>query len=518
MSYISPLHIVRSIDDDATADLTPDYLLRVRKRLLAELNLSGESSILIGGKEHTKDTIIKTIDQLLHIKDLELHDFIYRHSFLLNFLEDEAVLIDIDRYAALSIPGSIRQQFDTLLSERFILQFRKGISSRKFAIAERALTGMNFLESNLRLACYEDIHRALGAFHIFLQELRRKVNRYTNTQIEFLTYPSLAVFLNALPDGFSEVKQQIIARIINIVTFYSSLSQHRHELVISISNVLMLLECNEEQSAIIRNNHERFTSYHDGEFLWPPSPSTRSNSTSPALANLDFRFFLWVITAIFCAVIFRGLLDNGSNDIPREEYKNPAGSELISHKSSVTTTLSDLRKDVVQFLAILPEVRTGYFVNRVHPVVGLAPLKDPQFFTYQSDFSNCTETLTIKNTTGYDLIVFEYDSLENRLRSLFISKGVSEKISFNLASRFVFYFGNRLSMYSIPRFNSITEHEFFGEAHTHSTDILLNTYVIRPMKGKKAEEFIVTLDPAFLETPAKEYPSGNVSLVRIEQF
>ena len=143
-------------------------------------------------------------------------------------------------------------------------------------------------------------------------------------------------------------------------------------------------------------------------------------------------------------------------------------------------------------------------------------LRGWQFSTYQGDFSNLDKNLNIKNSTDYDLLVFEYDSLQNALRSLFISKDTSEKISFNVSSRFVFYFGNTLSMYRIPKFNTIAEHEFFAEAHSNSRNILFNIYSIRPKTEAIPEEYTLTLKQAFLEKPAEEYSSENVTLVRIE--
>lgn len=518
MSYVSPLHIIAGLRNDPEIALNADSLIRLRKRLLAELNLSGESSITVNGKVYTKDAIIKKTDQLLQNESLDLHDFIYRHSFLLTYLEDESSLITIELYAGLTVPESFRQPLGLLLSERVILQFKKGISSRKFAVAEQALVLMNLLESNLRLACYEEIHRSLMAFYHFLWELKKSINRYSENEIGFLSYDSLAVFLNALPDSFSEVKHNIISCCISIVVIYDSFSEHNHALVISISNMLLQLECEKEQSELIRSNHDIFSPFRQSSVAWAPrsGSSKTTEKTKPATSNLDYRYFLWLIVAIIVVSILGGLAD------PEESYEEDGMSSAQNFpaikENKVEKTINDFRTEVLGLIVAGPEGRLAGFTEPVYPFTGLSPFKDLKFYTDSADFRNWTGTLHLNNRTAYDLILFRFDSLRSELRTLFIPKDISVDLAFNDNTRLMFYFGNALMTEQPAMYNGPKGQEFFTKLHEHTDEILIKDYKIAlKQNAKPANEITLTMNPDFLDNPKDEYRFKAFSLSAVKE-
>lgn len=509
MSYVSPLHIVAGISDDQAMTLSPDNLVRLRKRLLAELDLSGEIGITIKGNVYTKDAIIKTIDLLLQTENLELHDFIYRNTFLLSYLEDDNALIDLELYAGLAIPESIRQHYELLLSERVILQFKKGISSRKFAVAERALVMMNFMESNLRLACYEEVHRSLTAFYHFLWELKQTINRHSEREIDFLSYGSLAVFLNALPDSFSELKRNIINNCISIVVAYDLFSGHNHVLVVSISNMLLKLECEEEQSLLIRNNHKAFSSFRESPGTWKP-PLASGQKTSPATSNLDYRFFLWLIVGIIFVSVLGNLASPGGND----EYLDSSSRNFPSMEpGTVSKTIGDFRTDVLNQISTGPENNFTYFTDSVFPFTGLSPFRDSKFYSDSTDFKDWTKSMRLNNNTAYDLIVFRFDSLYTTLNTIFIPRNASLDLAFNDQTRLLFYFGNTLMTRKSVIPNGPAEQELFTKLHPNSDEILFKEYkIIRGQHATTLRNITLDLKPDFLNKPKDEYQSGDVIL------
>jgi TonB family protein len=503
MSYVSPLHLVSGMADDPAMALTPDNLVRLRKRLLAELNLSGETGITIKGNVYTKDAIIKTIDLLLKTENLELHDFIYRNPFLLSYLEDNNALIDIELYAKLIIPESIRQHYELLLSERVILQFKKGISSRKFAVAERALVMMNFMESNLRLACYEEVHRSLTAFYHFLWELKQTINRHSEREIDFLSYGSLAVFLNALPDSFSEVKRNIINTCINIVVVYNSFSNHNHALVMSISNMLLKLECEEEQSLLIRKNHKAFSAFRESPVTWRP-PLASGQKTSPATSNLDYRAFLWLIVGIILVSVLGNLAstENSYTDEPLSVSQ----SFLPMEQSPVAQTISDFRERIHNDISTDPKDKFTYFSDSVHPFTGQSPFKNDIFRTEGAVFKNWNKSLHLYNKTAYDLIIFCFDSLKSSLKTVFLSKNDSVNLSFGNHAGFTFYFGNTLMKQKDVMAVNDEGQEIFTKLHAHSEEILSKDYkIILKQNFNDLKEFTLDLKPDFLDDPKDEY-------------
>lgn len=515
MPYVSPLHIAAGLTDDATTELSAGSLVRLRKRLLAELDLSGEIGLTIRGTVYTKDAIIKAIDQLMQNADLELHGFIYRHSFLLDYLEDEAHLIDIKQYATLAIPEDIRQKLDLLLSERVILQFKKGISSRKFAVAEQALVLMNFLESNLRLACYEEVYRSLTAFYHFLWELKQRINRHSENEIGFLSYGSLALFLNALPDSFSEVKRNLIGCCISIVVLYDSFSDHNHTLVIDISNVLLQLECEEEQALLIRSNHNAFSIFRVSSTR-RRLPPVSEQKTSPATSNLDYRAFLWLIVAIIFVSVLGNLIH------PEDNYENEdfvASSQNLPslEQNTVDKTINDFKSEILKQAAAGGQSSFADYTEPVYPFSGLSPFKDPKFYTDNADFKEWTQSLHLNNKTGYDLVVFRFDSLRSGLSTVFIPKGVSSDLTFGDLTRFAFYFGNALMTKQPEMYNGPRGQEFFTKLHTNSDKVLLKDYKIMLKQNRQTlREITLDLKPDFLNDPKNEYRFAAFSLSAVK--
>ncbi len=84
MQYISPLSLTGTLEDSA---LDKKSLLLAKKKMLAELELTGNDSVTVNGRELTKNDILVFFDTLQQSTDLTYHVAIANDPVLLNFLE-----------------------------------------------------------------------------------------------------------------------------------------------------------------------------------------------------------------------------------------------------------------------------------------------------------------------------------------------------------------------------------------------------------------------------------------------
>lgn len=272
MSYQSPLHIIKQISGQEF-QVNETNLLRLRKQLLADLNLSGQASLEINGKQYSKDGIIKTIDVLMHSKNLDLHEFIYSNKNLLAYLENEELNFSYDAYSKTGAPELLQQELEKTMTERFMLQFRKNISKREFDRAKEVILFINHLPAEKRDVCYEEVHKKLLALAAFISGITTsikeneskkkwitKYNCIKGTDFRFLAKPEVADFLNTLPRGFDSAIDVFEASVINLMYHYHKQVSYDKKLTAGISHMLMKVRnCNETNYRLIRRNHNAYS-------------------------------------------------------------------------------------------------------------------------------------------------------------------------------------------------------------------------------------------------------------------
>ncbi|MDX1907888.1 MAG: hypothetical protein SF053_12715 [Bacteroidia bacterium] len=91
MKYLNPLMILEVDDDRLRAGLDADFLRMEKRRLLAELELSGESAIVIGSHELDRTAILQLFTDLAQGDTLAYHLRVYQMPSLLDFLDSAAL-------------------------------------------------------------------------------------------------------------------------------------------------------------------------------------------------------------------------------------------------------------------------------------------------------------------------------------------------------------------------------------------------------------------------------------------
>jgi hypothetical protein len=260
MTYKSPLHIIEGIAFK-DFEVNGPNLIRLRKQLLADLNLSGQTTLEINKKVFSKDEIIKTIDLLLNDPDLGFHEFIFANKQLLGFLENEEYFNPFSEFQKLQVPEDQKQKFTLLMEERFLIQFKRAMSKRNFIYAEEALLFMKHLPEEQRDRNYEAVNRTLISLANFIEEVmiavKAKKNKEAEVTLRFLSDMKFSLLLNALPEDFNETINLVVNRTINFMFHYHKQKGYDNLYVTQISYMLMnVRECDGSHSEIIRNNHK----------------------------------------------------------------------------------------------------------------------------------------------------------------------------------------------------------------------------------------------------------------------
>lgn len=119
--YISPISFLPA---GATGNLTARDLKLARQKLMAEFELSGSASVMIGGKEMTRNDVIQMFDELEQADDLGYHTVVASDPVLLKFLEQGALSAG-DKFAILN--EQITPAFVEWISPCFAWAFSKAV-------------------------------------------------------------------------------------------------------------------------------------------------------------------------------------------------------------------------------------------------------------------------------------------------------------------------------------------------------------------------------------------------------
>jgi hypothetical protein len=254
MSYLSPLHILESIDINPD-ELKAEGIIRLRKKLLADFNLSGEVTIDIGGKKYSKDEILKTIDKLKDLENLDSHLRIFENKTLLNWIESPNPT-HFFKYDFINfLKGKEQDPFygDTVGLALFDFLFKK-VKSRKFKDSSDVLVIITSLTYTDISPYYDKLYNEI---HFIVEDLSSRAHASNvpmdKVNFRFIAEPDWADFLNYLPDGFEEIRNEYCRTAINYISvIHKSFAQFAYE----INYMLTQTECDYDLKVLIENNQK----------------------------------------------------------------------------------------------------------------------------------------------------------------------------------------------------------------------------------------------------------------------
>ncbi len=229
--YQSPLRLA-----GLTGDMPdPKALQLARKKLLAELELSGQSSIEWQGSTLSRQSINALFDELTDEGSMQLHLAIYRQKPLLQFLEtanpDQGGLGNIENVSAIA-PG----RFSAIAGAAVQALLQKILKGEAPAAHYRLVAGL--LEAVMpadKDAAFQPAYRSFTARHRSLEEgIRDEKERKPASAIgtvEWFDAERIAL-LNSLPDSFGDLRYNIGSGLNNLAVALDKNKKHRAALAI----------------------------------------------------------------------------------------------------------------------------------------------------------------------------------------------------------------------------------------------------------------------------------------------
>jgi hypothetical protein len=217
MQYISPFHF---LELSATDQIDKKDILLARKKMLAELELNDGNSILVNGKEVSKNDIIRFFDDLQQSTDLSYHVAVYRDKVLLKFLE-YSIIENKDRFAA--NPLYTDAAFIDWVTPFYAASFAPFMTTRYQEINEAEWTTligdnpvlMSGYQAEIACRSLEKIIRLDIDRVDFLES--KPVWEFTKEEVKDVCDPKRAAMLELLPeDRFGQVRDELAFNIMKL--------------------------------------------------------------------------------------------------------------------------------------------------------------------------------------------------------------------------------------------------------------------------------------------------------------
>ena len=225
--YRSPLHIVNYFtSEDEPAD-TYDFL-RLQKKFIAEFNLPGNLYLTINGIEHSKDDILKIIEELKGQQFMYLHRAIFHNKEILLFFEEPtrpASMENLVMFFDTLKTNSDYSHLQELLRDALYDRFKHYLSSNDYTTYKEYSRLSKYLEPFQKLQLYEVIRKHLLNLIYFLSSYHDKRIRAFNfevklaTDVAFIYEKNISDFLNDLPKEFEELNLSVNEALFHFIKY-----------------------------------------------------------------------------------------------------------------------------------------------------------------------------------------------------------------------------------------------------------------------------------------------------------
>jgi hypothetical protein len=438
MQYRSPFALLY-LTGNFPASWDDSGLLRIQKQLLVELEHHGGGILRGGGKEWTKDDILKLISMLRQVEERKFHQWIYENPALLLLVEEGLVSEESPLYHPGLVADPNFESFQAFISPYLVDPVSRGLQQSlaqlDFAVARQ------FLEATTLLipARAEEILAKLSPWLQALARMFRRVEAgdepFDSQRLGYIITPEFIALLNALPASVADRREWLTVNLINLVVKIGTTDiafSHR------TYKCLLDLHCAPDIRRALIFNYSNFKAQ---------MPTVVARKVYHDVG----RRFAWTVTRVLgvfiglCILVF-GLMTVFHIDLPAS---GASASVLRGTEETVTEVqhtyyvYRDRLQTIVQ-KQMTPAgadsmryiVLTNPQVNHVqtlwhHAVPGM-PLSNYK--------NNSGRRLMIVNRSRYDAMLFVMG--DSALYNGFLAQGDSVQIVPGLRDKLAFYVGN----------------------------------------------------------------------------
>lgn len=260
-AYRSP---IRLVDHLGLADINPSTLKQERKRILLEIQLSPTQTIVIDGKEHTKNDVLSNFQELEAIDHLELHYKIAQNTYLLNFLENQQLppsstppeSIHLKVFTPYEI-DLLRELFSNHLT--YSLQRVMGpiISNSSFEQLTLLLPFFSLLQPHQYKHAFSKLIDFNNSLHIATADWTREKAPFHKENYAQLFNPALYPLVNFINHEVDNFSEKLAISLVNISVYYQR-AKGRKDYLVQMMAFAKTLDCSEKVQAIIIKNQASY--------------------------------------------------------------------------------------------------------------------------------------------------------------------------------------------------------------------------------------------------------------------
>lgn len=362
MQYHSPFHYLPP-DLQSEVLASPQQIKLLRKRLLAEIELSPTQSIVKEGKELTKFDVISLFDQLNDPDLVKIHGEVFKSRELLRFLENK------------KLPHAFRFTENPILHTEkamvFLSPYYKSVSIDllnqaynkkevhvfgRFFDAEHLLTNEDIFE------IYEQVSRKFRSFENQLKSLEYQIKeeeeKITASNVDALQLNRQIAILNTLPEHFEQLREDL-ARYINNVGA-ALINQSYNEFAVDLFTTALKLSCSEHIRGYFSRNLATATTNLNLANNLDRIRITSSNRTTTS--NAEGGEWKTILSIVFILIsLLRVLVPSGSSSynnykplsLPPSIYHTPNYDKLIAGSNLQAFQKSQANINFTNFILFL---------------------------------------------------------------------------------------------------------------------------------------------------------------------
>lgn len=302
MQYISPFHHLPE-DIVNTILSSPNQIKLIRKRLLAEIELSTTQTIEINGKELTKFDVISLFDNLNDSELLAIHLAIFQDKRLLHLLENGELPKPFDFTFAESLNEEkaialISPYYKEIVANLLV----KGFVQKDLPMFKAFFRGQNLLTDEDRFSLYELLSRKIKSFEVQLENLKTQINKPNFTlrksDMNALHLKANVLILNELPDEFSQLREEIAYTMNN---FGCALINHnKNEEALFFFEIAIVLTCSDHIKGFFLRN---LAAAQDNKEILSGKTGWSSGNSDNKSSSISTWFILSIIIAVIRLII-----------------------------------------------------------------------------------------------------------------------------------------------------------------------------------------------------------------------
>ena len=249
MNYISPVKLFYEDLQDKQGEITAKDLSLIRRKLLAEAELSENKTVVRDGVEYSKEDIISTFDEMDKDMRMDMHLRVFNNKSLLKFLEtgefdfmDEPIsgeeIKEDPAFREFIQPWFVPVWQEAILKELRERQF--------YNLTVFMVLGKQVIEENLLIEVMESFEARLWDFDEAAKEqsnIIKDTKQVDEEETDTFISTFLINFLNELPYTFSNFRNHYMIAMVNITV---QLFNAGHKgLAVAYGKVAIGLDCDD---------------------------------------------------------------------------------------------------------------------------------------------------------------------------------------------------------------------------------------------------------------------------------